>query len=194
MGQQHADALGIGAACRGVGDLVQPCGDAPRARGRGVEGEAQDRLGGVADQRHEPSIGGARETAADQHEIGERVLQQGVVALEDLDERFLLVDRRREHLDLCGTLRVVGHLPAQPAEASGRNGRRGSPASARRSRAHRAGSRGLAARRRPRRTPGRSADRHAAAPRPRPGARPSRPGSRARPAPAPRGSRTGPPS
>jgi hypothetical protein len=100
--QQCPDRFGVGGQGKPRGDVIQTilhlaCG----CRGS-VESEVQHGDGERADCGNErPVVVRRAEADAEQPEIGEGILQQGVVAFELFDERLLLADRCRKSIDCC---------------------------------------------------------------------------------------------
>ncbi len=117
MRQQRLDRLFFLGRRRQRGELVEPVIDQGHRRRRGVERELQHGRGERDDRRpHHPVPRRGEDTPAEQLEIGERVLQEGIVALELLDQLFLAGSRRRKPIDRRELLGIAHRRVAQPAE------------------------------------------------------------------------------
>ena len=107
--QQRSDRLGVAGWEPQGRELVQPFLHGKRGCRRRVEGEVQhgggERAGG-RDQR--PTTVGCGKPGAEQSEIGERVLQQRVLALELLDQFFLPIHQRSQTIDRRFLLAIRG--------------------------------------------------------------------------------------
>ncbi len=115
--QQRPDRLGVAGWEPERRELVQPFLYGKCCSRRGVEGEVQHGGGERAGGRDQRLITvGCGEPGAEQPEIGERVLQQRVLALELLDQFFLPIHQRRQTIDRRLLLGIRGRGFPQPVK------------------------------------------------------------------------------
>ena len=117
MRQQGSDRFGVAGWEPERRELVQPFLHGKCGCRRRVESEVQHGGGERAGGRDQGTTTvGCGEPGAEQPEIGERVLQQRVLALELLDQFFLPIHQRRETIDRRLLLGIRGRGFPQPVK------------------------------------------------------------------------------